>query len=319
MYDPKLSCIIEAAFLRICENLDEAGPSIAQCVSTWVSEMCEGRMPEDAYKSPQAYPMLLLPWWVEKTISQTPDVPLQMDLVYSTVNGYYAIRLIDNLMDGQDTTRLQVLPVLHFFYTEFQRPYQRYFEPEHLFWDFFTKTWFDSAELALEDACADTIDRAHFVKVSARKTEAVKIPIAAVCYRHDCPDLLAPWVRFVDVLGCWHQMQDDLFDWREDLELGTQTYFLSEAARRKRPRESVAEWVAREGFDWGIETLGVWTEQSRALGRELDCPDLLAYFDNREALLSEKKGRIMEGFRAVSQLYTLIVEKDQVRGHLLPN
>jgi hypothetical protein len=214
--------------------------------------------------------------------------------------------MIDNLMDGHTTIEPRILPALNFFYTEFQRPYQRHFAPEHPFWDHFTATWFASAEVTIRDARAETIDRDHFMQVTARKTCAVKIPIAAVCYRYERPDLIPPWAQLVDLFGCWHQMHNDLFDWRKDTEMQTRTYFLSEAERRKMPAESLADWVIREGFAWGMETLAAWMAELEARSDGLDSPDLLDYLNARDALLSERHREVAAGLQSAAQLLGLL-------------
>jgi hypothetical protein len=306
MYAPEHSRVIRAAFVRLYENLDKAGAFLAQQVLGWLEAMRGEIPPEEVYKHPLSYPMLLFPWWVEKSLRQAPDPAWQTDLVYSTVNGYYAIRMIDNLMDGHTTVELQILPLLNFFYTEFQRPYQRHFAPEHPFWDYFAATWFASAEVTIVDARAETIDRDHFAQVTAQKTCAVKIPIAAVCYRYERPDLIAPWAQLVNLFGCWHQMYNDLSDWLKDLELQTRTYFLSEARRRKAAAESIPDWVIREGFAWGIETLATWMVQMQAMGDDLDSPDVLAYLNARDALLSEKQKKVAAGLQSAAQLLAVL-------------
>jgi hypothetical protein len=97
----------------------------------------------------------------------------------------------------------------------------------------------------MEDAHQTDIDLARFQQIAAQKVCAVKIPIAAICYYHQQPELIKPWSIFVDLLGCWHQMSNDLFDWVEDSAHQSKTYFLCEAARQKIPQESLTNWVMR--------------------------------------------------------------------------
>ena len=103
MYDQELSRIIDAALARIQADMVQAAPSMAQQVSSWMRELGNGS-PQSYFKHPLGFPMLLLPWWVEKTLHASPETAFQADLVYSTINGYYHIRLIDNTAlqaDGQ--------------------------------------------------------------------------------------------------------------------------------------------------------------------------------------------------------------------------
>jgi hypothetical protein len=298
--------VIHAAFERIYENLDRAGDLLAREVRGWLEAMSGEIPPEEVFKHPRSYPMLLYPWWVEQSLCRAPNPSLQTDLAYSTVNGYYAIRMVDNLMDGHTTVEQQILPALNFFHTEFQRPYQRTFAPEHPFWDDFRRTWYASAEVTIQDARAESIDRDHFVQITARKTCAVKIPIAAVCYRYQRPERIAPWAQLVDLFGCWHQMDNDLYDWRKDTRLGTPTYLLSEGRRRVAPSESVTDWVIREGFAWGMEALAGWMAEMRALADRLDSPELRAYLDARDALLAERYEKIAPGLQGAARLLALL-------------
>ena len=109
MYDQELSHIINAAVSRIHPKMEQAAPFLAQQVSNWMTDLCDGK-PEAYFKHPLGFPMLLFPWWLEKTLHHNPDTAFQTDLVYSTVNGYFYIRLIDNLMDGHASVELQLLP-----------------------------------------------------------------------------------------------------------------------------------------------------------------------------------------------------------------
>ena len=303
MYDPELSHIIDEAVARLYASMTEAAPFMAPQVFAWMRDA--GREivePAERFKHPDSFPMLLLPWWLEGTLQPRPDPAFQADLVYSTLNGYLFIRLIDNVMDGHATVEPRLLPALGFFHTQFQAPYQRHFQAEHPFWAFFASTWFASAEATVRDAGLAELDRELFVQVAAQKTCAAKIPLAAVCYRFARPHLLAPWSQFVDRFGCWHQMLNDLFDWRRDLEHRTQTYFLSEADRRKGPGESVAGWVIREGFEWGIELLQTWMAELKALAHTLDSSALTAYLATREAMLLERKELVSAGLPSLLNL-----------------
>lgn len=306
MYDQGLSSIITAALVRLVSELERSGPSMAQQVLSWMEDWSSPLRPEDAFKHPLSFPMLLLPWWSEKSLHENPDPAFQADLVYSTINGYYYIRLIDNLMDGHATVELKLLPALNFFHTQFQIPYQRYFDHDHPFWESFTRVWFHSAEVTIKDASLMEIDREQFTHVAAQKTCAVKIPIAAVCYRYAKPDLMAPWARFVDLFGCWHQMQNDVFDWLKDARHHTPTYFLSEAERRKEPTEPVAEWVIREGFDWGIGVLDGWMTELKTLAGDLVSPGLVNYLEEREAMMRQRKEEVARGLESATRLLALL-------------
>ncbi len=305
IYDPPLSQIITAAIDRLWAELEAQAPVMAGQVRPWMESLAGGRPPEVYFKHPLAFPALLLPWWLEKTIRPEPDRSFQAGLAYSTINGYYFIRLIDNLMDGHATVELKLLPALGFFHTRFQGAYQPYFPYPHPFWELLQATWSASAEAAVRDAGLADIDRALFLEVAAKKVCASRIPIAAACYRYERPELIEPWFRFVDRLGAWHQLLNDLFDWQKDLKLGARTYFLCEGDRRRDQATPVAAWVIREGFEWGMALLQAWLAGLKAEAGQLQSPDLLAYLDEREAHLNQKRDEVRPGFQSLARLLAL--------------
>jgi len=307
MYDQELSQLINAAISRIDDTLEEAAPFMAGQVSAWMRGLSR-RRPEAYFQHPLGFPMLLVPWWLEKAIHRQPDTAFQGDLVYSTINGYYHVRLIDNLMDGHATVELEMLPALSFFHTQFQAAYQRHFGHRHPFWEFFETVWLQSAEVTMRDASLSDVTREQFVEVAAKKTCAAKIPAAAVCYKYERQDLIGPWAQWLDLFGCWHQMWNDLFTWGRDIKNGTCTYFLSEAERSKVAGQSATEWVIKGGFEWGIRQLQDWMGELKDMASSLDSQDLLAYLDGREAMLLERSGQIANGMRSAARLVDALRE-----------
>lgn len=305
MYDQRLSLIVDAALLRLVSRMELYAPQMARQVSRWMSDLCQGS-PEDYFKHPLGFPMLLFPWWLEKTLQQNPDTAFQADSVYSTINGYYHIRLIDNLMDRHATVELTLLPALGFFHSQFQTPYQRYFDHRHPFWGFFERVWFRSAEVTIRDARLTDLTQDDFSRVAAKKTCAAKIPVAAVCYKYGREDLIAPWSQFLDAFGRWHQMWNDVIGWRSDLKNQTRTFFLSEADRRRGSDEPVTEWVIRRGFDWGIGTCRTWMDKLREQAVGLKSKDLEVYLEEREGLLLEQEEQMAEGLQSAVQLLDLL-------------
>ncbi len=280
-YDPALGQTLDAAVARICEALQQSMPLAGGEIIAWMRQLAGGGEPQAYFHHLRGSPMFLFPWYLEKHIHSERDPSLQFDLVYSTINGYYWIRLIDNLIDGQSTNEMELLPALGFFHTEFQRTYQKHFPAEHPFWNYFATVWFHSADVTMKDSRTTDLDREQFVQIAAQKICAIKIPLAAVCYIHSRAELIPAWANFVDLFGCWHQMYNDLFHWYEDFTLHTPTYFLSEAARRKEIEESVPDWVIREGFAWGSNILGTWMQELQLRATELQNHDLSKYLTFR--------------------------------------
>lgn len=304
-YDSKLSDAINAAVSRICAALELYMPLAGDRVLAWMKHLAGGAEPAAYYHHLRGSPMFLFPWFLEKTLAGTSGSELQSDIVYSTVNGYYWVRLIDNLTDGQATTEMQLLPALGFFHTGFERAYAKHFDAAHPFWDFFAATWFHSADVTIRDSTAMDFDRAEFVRLAAQKICAIKIPLAAVCYKYSRPDLLTGWTNFLDLFGCWHQMSNDLFHWYEDASADRQSYFLAEALRRKQATESIAEWVTRDGFAWGMSVLDGWMNELQVQAQALHSAELTDYLQFRSALLRREADEVLQALQLASNLRDL--------------
>ena len=129
-----------------------------------------------------------------------------------------------------------------------------------------------------------------FISIAAKKTAAAKIPFwprSLIAMTET--DLIKAWVEFHDVLGCWHQMWNDMRDWAADERNGIVTYFLSEDRRVKHQAETMAEWVIREGYDWGLAMLDCWMREMKDRAAEWDHQDLADYLAQRDEL--ERRGR----------------------------
>lgn len=302
MYDEPLSDLLAASLTRLQTEMQRVAPFMAQQVSGWIGQLSGTHRPEDYFKHPASFPLLLFPWWLEKTLRPQPDLAFHADLVYSTMNGYYYFRLLDNLMDGHGSQEIKILPAASFFHLQSQSVYQRYFEPDHPFWDFFARVLFGSAESTMQDAGLDELTLTQFQAVTSHKVCGGKLPVGAICYRYDCPHLIEPWSRFFDAFGAWHQMRNDVLDWNKDLTHHTCTYFLSEANRRRRADEPVAAWVAREGFQWGSDILGAWLADLKTLAASLHSPDLEAYLAEREAMMMKQTGDVLAGLRSLEAM-----------------
>jgi hypothetical protein len=305
MPDQQLNTIIAAAIERIAAEMRQTAPYMADQVFAWMQQLARSDRPADYFTHPVAFPMLLLPWWLEQAFHEMPDRAFQADLIYSTINGYYFIRLLDNVMDDHATVEHTLLPAAGFFHTQFQSQYQRYFPYSHPFWKLFTAVWFHSGDATIKDAALATLDRDTFIEVAAQKVSAAKIPLAAVCYRYEQPERIELWSRFIDLLGCWHQMFNDLFGWHKDLARATPTYFLSEAERRRDPTEPVAAWVVREGFAWGMQSLTVWMAEAKTLAGQLHVPHLEGYLDTRMMLLLDRYAELQAGLDSAAQLFAM--------------
>jgi hypothetical protein len=209
-------------------------------------------------------------------------------------------------MDADGPADVGLLPALSFLHSKFIEPYHGHFVAGHPFWSDFLKVWVGTAEVTMRDHALSAIDRSTFETVSARKTGAAKIPIAAVAHSLKRTDLLPDWYRLVDVFGCWHQMFNDVFGWPRDLRHGATTYFLSEAGRERTSGETVETWFAREGFGWAMRELDRWMDELRELADKLESQDLHKYLDKRRALHDGQAAKVRRGFEALEDLGELV-------------
>lgn len=300
--DERLSLIITQSIQRLLDELEQTAPEIASPIEEWMKSLAGGHAPEAYFKHPLAFPTLLMPWWLEESLHAEMDLDFQSDLAYSSINGYYFIRMIDNIMDGEDTDEKKLLPALAFFHTEFQTAYHKHFALDHRFWELYRKTWFGTAQAAIHDASVGEITLGMFEQASAQKVRAALIPVAAVCYKYERHDLIAPWSEFVNRIGKWHQMFNDVFDWHKDSQHGNRTYFLSEAARQKTAGENEFEWILREGLAIGCDTLRLWMLDAQDLADTLRSPALVDYLKARAALFDQRAHASLEGAAVLSKL-----------------
>jgi hypothetical protein len=253
------------------------------------------------------YPMLLLPWWLGGVLDSDRGNRLQKDIAYSTVSGYYFIRLLDNLMDHEDTTEIKILPVVALFHSEFQRVYHCYFDVSHPFWPEFDRHWYGSVEAATVDAVLEDVDRDRFNSIAAAKTCAAKIPVTAVALFYNRGDLVEPWCGLCDELGRFQQMFDDVSDWQVDqIRNDRATFFLCEGWRCKRQDESLLEWVVREGFDWAAAELGTHMSAIETRARDLKSDDMGSYVAERRRMLTTWTSEIRRGFDELSSVHSIL-------------
>jgi hypothetical protein len=302
VYPEVISTLVDQATLRILAEMRQHGPVMAQKAEQWMKSLAGSNRPGDYFQHPLAFPMLLLPWWMERTLRPEPDLAFQAGLIYSSINGYYFIRMIDNVMDGHSSGEQKLLPMLGFFHLQAQAVYPPYFGPEHPFWTVFKVLSVQSAENAIRESGLIEIDLAEFRTVAGKKVVAGKIPLAAVSFRYQQPHLYAVWQAFYDKLGCWHQLYNDLFGWIKDLRNQTPSYFLSTGRRRKRPEQSLAAWVIHEGFAWGVATLTAWLGELQQDAASLRSPALLDYLQTREQLMQDQAARVVRTFDQLDRL-----------------
>jgi len=260
----------------------------------------------DYFMQPRMFPMLLLPWWMAESGEQKFDRGFQSDVVYSTLNGYYYIRLLDNLMDGHGSVEIALLPAAAFFHSEFLLTYQKYFDANHPFWPVFRSAWFSSSEAIASEASVACFDEDAFRQISVQKLCAARIPLAAASYFYQQAESMKPWLEFTTALANWSQMLDDLFDWHRDLRDRKDSYVLSRARQHKREGETLEAWMARTGFDWGMSVLRGWLPELHRLAQPLRSAALNRYLDVRAAMLEEDNVKLGAGLKTLVEISAVL-------------
>lgn len=308
MNDTILTSHIDTAVGDICLHLASSSPFLANEVQRWIRQISPGGNPAAHFLNVRMFPILQLPEFLLESISTAPDLEFQRSLTVSSVNGYYYVRLIDDVVDQDQDTKLElaILPVSGFFCSQFQLGYQKYFSPSSAFWPVFRQLWTASAAMSAEDASLRSIGVSEFDRVASRKYSAAGIPAAATCFYYDRTDLLNAWLQFVQGLGRWSQMVDDVFDWHQDCAFHRATYFLSEGERRKCPAESLEEWIMREGLTWGFDLLEQWMTQLQTSAARLGSPGLSNYLAGRKIWLQKQNSVFQNGFSALANLAELL-------------
>ena len=64
MYPAQLSETIAGAIIRLEAELDQAMPLVADHLKAWLADLAGGNRPQAYFEHPQAFPSLLLPWWL---------------------------------------------------------------------------------------------------------------------------------------------------------------------------------------------------------------------------------------------------------------
>jgi hypothetical protein len=315
--DDELRKLIDHACARIEDELNRRAPFLGQKISEWMAHLSPtGKAPEYFFQ-PRSFPLVHLPWWAAKSFTAEPDLKFLGDVIYSTINGYYYIRLLDNLMDDHGTIEADILPGTAFFHTEFQAVYHEYFEATHPFWEMFRSAWFSASDAVTREAHLDFVDKAAFEQVIVPKLAAAKIPVVAVGLRHGAGWRLRCWEEFTLGLARFSQMEDDLSDWHHDLHHGIASYFLTQA-RCQRDLESIEAWVICEGFQHEMENLQRELSTLRRLVRSLHSPDVIRYLDVRDTILQTQMVRIGEAFQVIKDVHRILRSVPQTSDHSAP-
>ncbi|MCU0755062.1 MAG: class 1 isoprenoid biosynthesis enzyme [Xanthomonadales bacterium] len=297
-----MQAAIDGAIQQLSERLDTHLPDSAAPIRQWMHALSAGFGPRAYFTHPQAFPTLALPHWAAESLGLAADPEFQLQLAYSSICGYYFIRMIDNVMDGEATLESTLLPALAFFHAEFQSVYQQCFALDSPFWPLFRSAWYGTAEAAMQDARSKHITLETFEAVSARKVRAALIPVGAVFVRQGNYSPIAAWSALTYQLGRWHQMENDLFDWYKDQRNGNQTCFLSAAEHRRDADESAMMWIVRTGFRESCDLLRGWIADTTRMAQSLGSEALIAYLDARAEGFEQRSRLALAGLGGLQRI-----------------
>lgn len=298
--DPALQVVVSNALQRFEANLHAALPRAALHLRQHLQ-----RVPTKAehFFVARNFPHFLLPWWFSPAAEREADADFQTDLIYSSINGYYAIRLCDNIADNDGPPELRSLaPCTLYFDSEAIAPYRTFFPASHAFWKSFDTFLAGQAEASAADSLLQDVDGETFACLSSQKFTGTKIPMAAVRWRYPVLEgSFDRWMEFVDCLGNFAQFNNDFFDWRRDLLHGITTYVSSEA-KRQAPDESLTSWFVREGFDWGAGELKLQFGHVILRAEALDNEGVLNWVIERGRTLEDDIGKVRSGLNLMKTL-----------------
>jgi hypothetical protein len=300
---------IRQAVPLLAQQAARFSPELAAPLTRWMRALAPGASLASYFTGALEFPVFALPWWMEQSIRDSVDTSLQKKLIYSTVCGSYYIRLIDDIMDVSPTATPGLLPACAFLLSEFERVYRDLFSADHPFWPIYRQSWIKAAGVTIEDATSKTVPLARFLRFSALKTSAAKIPLAAICFQYRRPEMFAPWAGFCEAYGRFAQMLDDVFDWHhDDQRQPRSTYFLTVGAQRKRRTESLADWVFREGFDWGIVRSLRFLNDARRRTGPLGSKPLAAFIVHCIERVQSARRSLLEDLRECEKAMALLMD-----------
>ncbi len=292
--------LLREAWQQLDQSLQTRAPALANAWRAWTIALAGGRDPIDYFLHPYAYPTLLMPWWMDATMGKAANPELQRHLLHTSLAGYYVIRFIDDVVDGDAPERVQLLPLVPVLQAEFHA-LQNNAKLTPLQQLALQKAWALGHESSWLDSKLDSVDEASFKQVSACKVAAVRVPMLMVAWHHGLAELSTEWNTCIDKLGAWHQFHNDLFDWQRDLQAKRATWFTSEIERH-RGNGSALAWVASEGFAWGVAQLESLGNELLIHSHALGCTGLTVWLTERTEILKRIASEVISDFAYLAPL-----------------
>jgi hypothetical protein len=274
--------------------------------------------PVSYFLHPEAFPSLLLPEWLMRG-PQAPamDAAARADALdaalQSTTAGYWAIRIVDQVMDEGEPADVALLPTLGLLLPRTWAPWQARLPPGHPFFDAALRCWSAGADAAVAELQAGGPARAA---ASSRKTAAAQIPLLGLCALAGLEGVPAGWDALREAIAGFHQRHNDLTDWRRDLDRGATTPLLEEAAARaglpgplpdardeRARRARLTAWMARGGASTLIAALHPALDAVGAAAQSADAPAAAAWARERRRRLVGLQEQVDGAARALRALF----------------
>ncbi len=296
--------LIEAGAARLDQTIRSDSPNLAGPALAWMQSLTlTGRL-ADYFLHPARFPMLRLPGWaVEPEVRHHQD--LFADTIYSTICGYYHIRLLDDIVDRQPGAPLDLLPLTALLHTEFHGTYQRHFPAGSAFWPVFRTRWLGLADATVLRPADGMPSPAALLDRAAATIGAVVIPLAALTLGIGVPERFEQWEPVVLEVARAEQLMDDIIDWQQDEERGQPNLLLVEGRDRARPGEPVAAWVVREGYRWGLAAASQRFDRIGADAARLGSAPLMEFLEHRCRLMARLEAETGPGLAQLAQLSAL--------------
>ena len=250
-----------------------------------------------------------LPWWLGRELALQPDIA--RDLVVSNILGLAAIRLRDDLRDGdlKGTDEHAASLVSAALYEAAVQTYRSLFEPTSELW----------AELALrmaewQSACddgtappdldADADGLTHFL---ARRGAPLKISAFAVCLLAGRTDVYGRVARYLDHVLAAMVLFDHVCDWQDDVAAGRWNAFVAAVSttpqsltNRERNRSDVlVALLAQAPVATYLERISIQLDRAAETAAQLEMTLLVGHVAAIREQIDAHAARLGEHYRSV--------------------
>jgi hypothetical protein len=254
----------------------------------------------------------LLPFWLQTAFPVSPEICRR--IAAGNIFGFLYFLIQDAVMDTlPGEYQGDLLPLGNLLYLDFFEQYQQIFSGNSQFWSYFNqyiREWADSVTRERKGywKTGQNNHEPQLIQI-AYKAAPLKICGAALCLLTDTGAAVGALAEVIDTNIITFQLLDDWSDWREDLEIGNCSFFLSRVMRLCGINEFSAleeshVQTAVYGHDLWEQILGIVERNHNLLQNESipHLPYLIAYHQNlREthwkilSKLQEQKKAMLKG------------------------